>query len=72
MTKPRWLPLALVGSLVAAGLITVVPGVGAEPAKKAYGVATESPGATKEASRVLEAGGNAFDAAVVAALVAGF
>ncbi|MDF3072043.1 MAG: uncharacterized protein K0R38_7644, partial [Polyangiaceae bacterium] len=45
---------------------------GAEPAKKAYGVATESPGATKEASRVLDAGGNAFDAAVVAALVAGF
>ncbi len=72
MTKPRWLPLALVGSLLASGLLTSVPGVGAEPARKAYGVATESPGATKEASRVLEAGGNAFDAAVCAALVAGF
>ncbi|RYZ01492.1 MAG: gamma-glutamyltransferase [Myxococcales bacterium] len=72
MTKPRWLPVVLVGSLIAAGLFTAVPGVGAEPARKPYGVATESPGATREASRVLEAGGNAFDAAVVAALVAGF
>jgi gamma-glutamyltranspeptidase/glutathione hydrolase len=83
MTKHRWLPLALVGSLLGAGLSTSVPSIGAEaapgaegakpePARKPYGIATESPGATREASRVLEAGGNAFDAAVVAALVAGF
>jgi gamma-glutamyltranspeptidase / glutathione hydrolase len=72
MTKPRWLPLALVGSLVGAALFTALPGVGAEPPRVPYGVATESPGATREATRVLEAGGNAFDAAVCAALVAGF
>lgn len=72
MKKPRWLSLALVGSSIAAVLVAVVPRVGAQPAAKPYGVATESPGATKEASRVLEAGGNAVDAAVCAALVAGF
>lgn len=72
MTTPRWLSLALVGSCVAAALVCNVPQVGAEPAPLAYGVATESPGATKEASRVLAAGGNAIDAAVCAALVAGF
>lgn len=72
MTKPRWLPLALVGSLVGAGLLGAVPAVSAEPARKHYGIATESPGATREAARVLDAGGNAFDAAVCAALVSGF
>jgi len=57
---------------VAAGLSAFVPGVGAAPAKPRYAVATESPGATREAGRVLADGGNAFDAAVCAALVAGF
>jgi gamma-glutamyltranspeptidase/glutathione hydrolase len=37
-----------------------------------FAIASESPGATKQAARVLEAGGNAIDAAVVAALVSGF
>lgn len=72
MTKPRWLSLALVGSLIGAGLFSAVPGARAEPVRKPYGVATESPGATREASKLLEAGGNAFDAAVCAALVSGF
>src|SRR6188768_1119839 len=71
-TAPRWLPLALLSLGVAASLNAVVPNVGAAPPAASYGVATESPGATREASRVLAAGGNAFDAAVCAALVAGF
>lgn len=72
MTKPRWLSLALVGSVLGAALLESVPSVGAPPARPPYGIATESPGATREAGRVLDAGGNAFDAAVCAALVSGF
>jgi gamma-glutamyltranspeptidase/glutathione hydrolase len=64
--------LALVGSGLALGLVSFVPSVSADPAARHFAVATESPGATKEAERVLTAGGNAFDAAVCAALVAGF
>ena len=71
-TAPRWLPVTLLGLGVAAALSAVVPDLGAAPPVPSYGVATESPGATREASRVLAAGGNAFDAAVCAALVAGF
>jgi gamma-glutamyltranspeptidase / glutathione hydrolase len=72
MTTPRWFPLAFVGLSLATGLCGVVPNLAAETPRKPYGVATESPAATKEAGRVLEAGGNAIDAAVCAALVAGF
>ena len=68
----RWLPLALVGLSVATGLGAVVPNVAAAPPQASYGIATESPAATREAARVLTDGGNAFDAAVCAALVAGF
>jgi gamma-glutamyltranspeptidase / glutathione hydrolase len=71
-TAPRWLPLTLLSLSVAASLNAAVPDVGAASPAPSYGVATESPGATREASRVLAAGGNAFDAAVCAALVAGF
>jgi gamma-glutamyltranspeptidase/glutathione hydrolase len=68
----RRLPGALVTACVSAGLLAVVPNVGAAPPARSYAVATESAGATREATRVLAAGGNAFDAAVCAALVAGF
>jgi len=71
-TAPRWLPLSLLSLAVAASLNAFVPEVGAAPPTPSYAVATESPGATREASRVLAAGGNAIDAAVCAALVAGF
>lgn len=49
-----------------------MPEVSAEPPSARFAVASESPAATKEASKLLAAGGNAFDAAVLAALVAGF
>jgi gamma-glutamyltranspeptidase/glutathione hydrolase len=68
----RWLPITLAGSSVGACLVAFVPNVGAAPATPSYAVATESPGATHEAGRVLASGGNAIDAAVCAALVAGF
>ena len=68
----RWLPLALVSLGAGVGLVAFVPDVGAAPPAHSYAVATESAGATREAGRVLAAGGNAFDAAVCAALVAGF
>jgi gamma-glutamyltranspeptidase/glutathione hydrolase len=57
---------------VGAALIAFVPRVDAAPPASTYAVATESPQATREAGRVLQAGGNAIDAAVCAALVAGF
>ena len=68
----RWLPFASLSLGVAVGLGAFVPDVSAAPPTPSYGVASESPGATREAGRVLAAGGNAFDAAVCAALVAGF
>jgi len=63
------LPLASV--VLGVGLALLTPTVGAAPAAKSYAVATESPGATREAAKVLDAGGNAIDAAVCAALVSG-
>lgn len=68
----RWLPVALFGFGVCSGLLANVPRVAAAPPAHRFGLATESPGATREAGKVLAAGGNAFDAAVCAALVAGF
>lgn len=68
----RWLPVALFGLGVGSGLLAGVPRVSAAPAAHSFGVATESPGATEQAVKVLTAGGNAVDAAVCAALVAGF
>jgi gamma-glutamyltranspeptidase / glutathione hydrolase len=69
--KARWLsPLPAV--LGVGALLALVPKVEAAPPATSYGVASESPSATREASRLLEAGGNAFDAAVLAALVTGF
>jgi gamma-glutamyltranspeptidase/glutathione hydrolase len=62
---------ALVGA-VSGGLVAAAPQAGALPAAKSYAVASESPGATNEAARVLDAGGNAFDAMVCAALISGF
>jgi gamma-glutamyltranspeptidase / glutathione hydrolase len=72
MKSARWLSVVSLGAALGAGLVGVAPNVSAQVASKPYAVATESPGATREASRVLEAGGNAIDAAVCAALVAGF
>jgi gamma-glutamyltranspeptidase/glutathione hydrolase len=66
------LPLALFGSGLALALAAVVPDVSAEQTPRSYAVASESGAATREAGRVLAAGGNAIDAAICAALVAGF
>jgi gamma-glutamyltranspeptidase/glutathione hydrolase len=68
--KPPWIVASI--ALVLAALAVALPAVGGPKPAPAYAVATESPGATREASKVLEAGGNAIDAAVCAALVAGF
>ncbi len=65
-------PVLLIGSGLTLGLGAFVPDVGAAPPSRSYAVATESGVATREAGRVLEAGGNAFDAAICAALVGGF
>ncbi len=70
--RPRWVAPALLSVGVSIGLLAFVPSVGAVPPARGYAVASESPGATREAGRVLASGGNAFDAAVCAALVAGF
>src|SRR4051812_24817611 len=66
------LPFALTGLAALAGLVGFVPSLGAASQARGYAVATESAGATREATRVLANGGNAIDAAVCAALVAGF
>jgi gamma-glutamyltranspeptidase/glutathione hydrolase len=66
------LPLALAALAVVAALVAFVPSLGAATPTHAYAVATESTAATREATRVLASGGNAVDAAVCAALVAGF
>lgn len=68
----RWLPVALFGFGICSGLLANVPRVAAAPPSHSFGVATESPAATREAGKVLAAGGNAFDAAACAALIAGF
>jgi gamma-glutamyltranspeptidase/glutathione hydrolase len=68
----RRLATAALVATVAGGLVAAAPQAGAAPPPKSYAVASESPGATREASRVLEGGGNAFDAMVCAALVSGF
>jgi gamma-glutamyltranspeptidase/glutathione hydrolase len=66
------LGLALVGSYLALGLVFTAPALSAPDRPKQFAVASESPGATKQAIRLLENGGNAIDAAVLAALVSGF
>jgi len=71
-TKPRLSSLLLVGCALTLGLVSFVPDVSADQPPLHFAVASESAGATKEAERVLRAGGNAFDAAVCAALVTGF
>jgi gamma-glutamyltranspeptidase/glutathione hydrolase len=63
-------PLALLP--IALGLGVALPAVGAPPAASQLAVATESPTATKQAARLLASGGNAVDAAVLAALISGF
>lgn len=58
--------------VVLVGLLTLLPrGTLAEPPAKGLAVATEAPRAAQEAMAVLKKGGNAVDAAVVTALVAG-
>jgi gamma-glutamyltranspeptidase / glutathione hydrolase len=66
----RWIVAG--AALVLGALAVTLPAVGGPKPAPPYAVATESPGATREAGKVLEAGGNAIDAAVCAALVAGF
>src|SRR5205809_696243 len=61
-----------VGAGLALGLVARAPSVGALASPESYAIATESPTATREAERALASGANAFDAAVLAALVAGF
>ncbi len=70
-SRPTWHLLSLTG-LALASLTATLPSVRAATPAKSYAVTSESPGATYEASRLLEAGGNAIDAAVLAALVSGF
>jgi gamma-glutamyltranspeptidase/glutathione hydrolase len=75
--KNRFLVLGRLGPALASiclalGLGVAAPALSAPAAITQFAVATESPGATKQAARVLDAGGNAVDAAVVAALVSGF
>jgi gamma-glutamyltranspeptidase/glutathione hydrolase len=66
------LPFTFASLAVTGGLIAVVPSLHAASPTHGYAVATESAGATREAVRVLASGGNAIDAAVCAAFVAGF
>lgn len=64
--------VATLAVAVATGLALTLPAAGAAPAARSYAIASESPGATREAARVLDAGGNAFDAIIAASLVSGF
>src|SRR5688500_2877235 len=66
------LGLALAGTYLALGLVFSAPALSAPARATQLAVASESPGATKQAVRLLESGGNAIDAAVLAALVSGF
>jgi gamma-glutamyltranspeptidase/glutathione hydrolase len=63
---------ALPLSALALGLGLALPAAGAPTLPSSFAVASESPVATKQAARLLESGGNAVDAAVLAALVSGF
>jgi gamma-glutamyltranspeptidase / glutathione hydrolase len=72
LKKRSLLALSLVGGGLALGLAAFVPDVVAQEPPRSFGIASESGAATKEGGRVLAAGGNAFDAAICAALVAGF
>lgn len=72
LASTRRAHVVLLAAFVTAGLGLGLPTAGAAPVPRSYAIASESPGATREASRVLEAGGNAFDAMVCAALVSGF
>lgn len=73
----RWLVrsrlgLALGGACLVLGLVLSAPALSAPDGATPFAIASESPGATKQAARLLEAGGNAIDAAVLMALVSGF
>ena len=68
----RLFETAALAATLAGGLVAAVPQAGAAPEAKSYAVASESPGATHAAARVLDGGGNAFDAMVCAALISGF
>ncbi len=66
------LGLAWPCALLAMGLLFSAPALSAPQPRAPFAIATESPGATKQAARLLESGGNAIDAAVLAALISGF
>lgn len=67
----RGLRLAALGLTLAASLLVALPRVGQGATVPKRGVASEHPLATREALQQLRAGGNAVDAAITAALVAG-
>ena len=69
MNRPWLIPLS--GGLCAAALILAAPGGHAQPNPARVAVATENPVSTREGLAELAAGGNAVDAIVRAALVAG-
>ncbi len=56
---------------VVSALLLALPNAEAKAPTQSYAVASESAAATREASKLLQGGGNAIDAAVAAALVAG-
>jgi gamma-glutamyltranspeptidase/glutathione hydrolase len=61
-------PLSLALAVGAAALGLFTPGAGAAPARHAGAVASAAPAATEAGMAILEAGGNAADAAVATAL----
>lgn len=65
------LGVSLAAALLGLCMLVSAPVLSAAVPVRSFAVASESPGATKQAGRLLAEGGNAVDAAVLAALIAG-